>query len=186
MVKKLPKYFKSWQLKAILNAPHREDGGLEYRDWLIMQTLAKTGLRASELGNLKVRDIDFQAELITVREGKGGKDRVIPLHPQLSEWLHEWLSGSVDGYVFLSQQGNPISTRTLNNIVRKYAKRAGIPAELAHPHTFRHTFAVQCLKAGMNLRTVQKMLGHASLTTTQIYLDVTGEDIKEDFQAHLP
>ncbi|MGM0510577.1 MAG: tyrosine-type recombinase/integrase, partial [Thermoplasmatota archaeon] len=141
------------------------------------------GLRVSELTSLKIEDIDFTEGMITVREGKGKKDRVVPVDSRTLDMIEFYKAGAEEGYLILSERGEPLSTRQVERLVKKYAKKADLNKNV-YPHMLRHSFAVHCLKAGMNLRSVQKMLGHSSLTTTQIYLDLTGKDIKHDYESH--
>jgi len=128
-------------------------------------------MRNSDIVNLKKQDI--QDETIIVRQGKGKKDRVIPLESELGNLL-----GLFVDRLKPRDKLFPITDRQVRNIVYKYS-----PDELdVHPHTFRHSFAVHCLKGGMNIRTLQRILGHTSLTTTQVYLDLVGKDIVDDFE----
>lgn len=168
--KTLPKYLNYPVISGILDKVKKERKKLSYRNYIILMTLARTGMRASEVANLKKQDI--KDDTLIVRQGKGKKDRIIPLDSELSNLLGLYSDRlSPRDYVF------DISTRQIRNTVYKY-----VPRELdASPHTFRHSFAVHCLKNGMNLRSLQKILGHSSLTTTQIYLDVVSKDVKEDY-----
>ena len=179
MPKKLPKYLRLREVTKLLNAPDRTN----LRDRLILRVLYRCGLRVSELCSLRIEDIDFEEGTLMVRGGKGGKDRMVPVDDQTLDMIEHYIGDDTHGILFMSARGGPLSTRQIERLVRDYGRKAGINQDV-HPHMLRHTFAVQCLKAGMNLRTVQKMLGHSSLTTTQIYLDVTGEDIKEDYRNH--
>jgi len=142
-----------------------------YRNYVLLLTLWRTGMRNSDIVNLKKQDI--QDETIIVRQGKGKKDRVIPLESELGNLL-----GLFVDRLKPRDKLFPITDRQVRNIVYKYS-----PDELdVHPHTFRHSFAVHCLKGGMNIRTLQRILGHTSLTTTQVYLDLVGKDIVDDFE----
>lgn len=179
MPNKLPKYLREDEIRKLLNSPTRE----KIRDRLILRILYKCGLRVSELTKLRIQDIDFTECLITVRGGKGGKDRVVPIDPDTLTLIEFYKEGAEEGVLILSERGTPISTRQVERLVKDYARKSGIKKNV-YPHMLRHTFAVHCLKAGMNLRSVQKMLGHSSLTTTQIYLDITGEDVKRDYEEH--
>jgi integrase/recombinase XerC/integrase/recombinase XerD len=141
-----------------------------YRDYILMLIMARTGVRVSEV--VKLRKQDVQENTVIVRQGKGKKDRVIPLEKELSTIL-----GLFSDRLTPSQKLFPISERQVRNIVYRYA-----PDGLEiHPHTFRHSFAVHCLKNGMNIRNLQKILGHTNLTTTQVYLDLTAADVQDDF-----
>ncbi|MCD6468717.1 MAG: tyrosine-type recombinase/integrase [Thermoplasmata archaeon] len=211
MGKKLPKYIREEELKAILRAPRPERQGytieaiqrlhgqrkkhlkwngprfpLELRDKTILEMLYRTGMRNSELRNLKWEHIDFNTQTVTIINGKGGKDRVVWFDDTLTLWL-EKLKGEMEtGYVFLSSHtGDKLSGTQLRNIVKKYARRAGLRHASEYvPHMLRHSFAVHYLKSGANLRTLQKALGHASIQTTQIYLDVANTDVEEDMRRH--
>ena len=142
-----------------------------YRNYVLLLTLWRTGMRNSDIVNLKKQDI--QDKTIIVRQGKGKKDRVIPLESELGNLL-----GLFIDRLKPRDKLFPITDRQVRNIVYKYS-----PDELdVHPHTFRHSFAVHCLKSGMNIRTLQRILGHTSLTTTQVYLDLVGKDIVDDFE----
>ncbi len=164
--KKLPKYIEDSVVLEMLDDAKKD----KKRNYLILLMLWRTGLRVSELVNLKKRDI--QNDIIFVRQGKFGKDRVIPLEKELGNILGFYLDG-----LHPKDKLFKISDRQVRNIVYKYTP----DGYNVHPHTFRHSFAVHCLKSGMNLRNLQKILGHSSLTCTQVYLDITGADIIDDF-----
>jgi len=164
--KSLPKYISETEISIILDKAKKHS----YRNYILLLTLWRTGMRNSEIVALAKRDIIN--DTIIVRDAKGHKDRVIPLEKELGNLL-----GLYSDRFGLKEPLFNISDRQVRNIVYKYAED-GMDV---HPHTFRHSFAVYCLKHGMNLRSLQKILGHSSLTTTQVYLDVVGEDIKEDF-----
>ena len=164
--KKLPKWLTEEEVLTILNKAKE----IKKRDYLLMLLLWRTGLRVSEAKNLKKKDI--REDTISIWQGKGKKDRVIPLEKNL---------GIVLGFYLDNKRANDpifdITTRQMRNVVYKH-----VPDGLhASPHTFRHSFAVHCLKNGINLRTLQKILGHSNLNTTAVYLDIVGKDIKEDF-----
>jgi len=140
------------------------------RNFIILMTLARTGMRVSDLVNLKKQDITRTN--IIIRQGKGKKDRVVPLEKELS-----YLLGLFTDAMKPRDKVFTMSDRQVRNIVYKYAPE-GMDV---HPHTLRHSFAVHCLKEGMNIRSLQKILGHSNLNTTAVYLDVVGADIQEDF-----
>jgi integrase/recombinase XerD len=165
--KTLPKYIRQEEILNILDKAKKDS----YRNYILLLVLSRTGMRVSELIKLKKKDIDDG--VLYVRQGKGKKDRVIPLERELSNILGLYTDR-------LNPKDNlfSISDRQVRNIVYKYS-----PKDLdVHPHTLRHSFAVHCLKSGMNLRSLQKILGHTNLNTTQVYLDVIGDDVKDDFQ----
>jgi len=166
-VKQLPKYISKEEIMNILDKAKKD----RYRYYVLLLTLWRTGMRNSDIVNLKKQDI--KDNTIIVRQGKGKKDRVIPLESELGNLL-----GLFIDRLKPRDKLFPISQRQVRNIVYKYS-----PDELdVHPHTFRHSFAVHCLKSGMNIRTLQRILGHTSLTTTQVYLDLVGKDIVDDFE----
>ena len=166
-VKRLPKYISKEEIMNILDKAKKD----RYRNYVLLLTLWRTGMRNSDIVNLKRQYI--QDDTIIVRQGKGKKDRVIPLESELGNLL-----GLFIDRLKPRDKLFPINDRQVRNIVYKYS-----PDELdVHPHTFRHSFAVHCLKSGMNIRTLQRILGHTSLTTTQVYLDLVGKDIVDDFK----
>lgn len=162
----LPKYVDDSVISAMLENAKKD----RYRNYILLMAMVRTGMRVSEIVKLKKKDIADNT--IMVRLGKGNKDRVIPLESELSNLLGLFCDSLKPNTKLF-----PLTQRQVRNIVYKYA-----PAGLEiHPHTLRHSFAVHCLKNGMNIRNLQKILGHNNLTTTQVYLDVTGLDIKDDF-----
>lgn len=167
---KLPKYLKKSDIETILENANEN----RKRDYLLILTLFRTGVRVDELTSLKKRDIDFSEQLLTVRDGKGGKDRVIPIEDELSNLLGFYTDDMSPNDVLFD-----VSNRHVSRICKKYAPEH--LRERVSPHKFRHSFGVYCIKQGMNLRTLQKILGHSDLSTTQVYLDLAGEDVKEDF-----
>jgi len=164
--KTLPKYISKEEIQSILERAKKD----RYRNYILLLCLWRTGMRVSEIVSFRKNQI--QDNNIIVRGGKGGKDRVIPLESELGNLL-----GLFTDRMNVRDKVFPLTERQVRNIVYKYSDNLDV-----HPHTFRHSFAVHCLKNGMNLRTLQKILGHSSLTTTQVYLDIVGKDIKDDFQ----
>ena len=175
--KRLPKYITQEEIMGMLDKAKKD----RYRNYILLLALSRTGLRVSEITQLCKRDIIDNA--IIVRQGKGKKDRYIPLEKELGNLLGLYIDrmNPRDGLF-------PLSERQVRNIVYKYSpwyeeivKGRKVKRYEVHPHTLRHSFAVHCLKNHMNIRNLQKILGHSSLTTTQVYLDVTGEDVAENF-----
>ena len=176
--KTLPKYITKEEVLSILDKAKKD----RYRDYILLLCLWRTGMRNSEIASLQKRDI--VEDTIIVRNAKGRKDRVIPLESELGNLL-----GLYSDNLQPNDKLFPLSERQVRNIVYKYSpfhietiNGKDVTVHDVHPHTLRHSFAVYCLKGGMNLRTLQKILGHGHLNTTQIYLDVVGEDIKNDFK----
>ncbi|EMR74902.1 site-specific recombinase XerD [Thermoplasmatales archaeon SCGC AB-540-F20] len=165
---KLIKYLIKTKVEEILERAKSDNK----RNFLILNLLWKTGIRNSELCKLKKRDIKFDEKRIIIHEGKGRRDRWIPLEENLGNLLSFYCSDmSLDDVLF------PITTAQVRNIVHKYQGE-----EYCKPHMFRHSFAVHCLKQGMNIRVLQKILGHKDLATTAEYLDLVGRDVMEEFE----
>ncbi len=145
--------------------------GILERDLLILDTMAMTGLRRGEIVNLRVGDLYFNdgRSLLMVKNGKGAKERCIPLNPTIAARLQKYIiDRELSGKVF------PITARNLSIKVHTWARKAGIPQ--IHTHSFRHKFATDLLQKGANLRTLQELLGHTSLSVTERYLAVTDHD----------
>ncbi|MBT4942128.1 MAG: tyrosine-type recombinase/integrase [Candidatus Magasanikbacteria bacterium] len=161
------------------------------RDKSLLELLFSTGLRVSELVSLKKEDINLKREEFTIR-GKGGKTRIVFLSTIAKYWLKQYIGARKDmnPYIFVSHDkrtnkekergadDTPITPRTAQRIVQKYAKLAGITKPVT-PHTMRHSYATDLLQNGADIRSVQSMLGHASITTTQIYTHITDKELRK-------
>jgi integrase/recombinase XerD len=156
------------------------------RDRAIMETLYSTGLRRMEAVQLRVPDIDFAGGAVFVRQGKGRKDRVIPIGERALAWLAKYLAearpklgkpGDEAGPLFVTEQGAPLTVSYLSAMVTRHVTRAGF-AKAGSCHLFRHTCATLMLEHGADIRYVQEQLGHASLQTTQIYTHVSIQHLK--------
>jgi integrase/recombinase XerD len=190
--RKLPAVLTFTEVDKMLNAPNCDEiAGL--RDKAILETCYSSGLRVSELINLKINDLFFDDEVIRVL-GKGSKERIVPIGSSAIKWLKEYLIRSrphlekkmkSQNFVFLNKRGTKLSRMSIWNIFTYYAKEAGITKEI-HPHTFRHSFATHLLEGGADLRAVQEMLGHADISTTQIYTHVDRNYIKQVHRDHHP
>ncbi len=184
--RELPCFLEESQVSKLMELPNRQML-LQLRDAAILEFLYSTGIRASELTGLDVDDLDFYSDTARVR-GKGRRERMIPFgrpaKKAVSQYLQRRKSNSKQKAVFLNRLGGRLSTRSLRRIVKKYL------SAVAHirrnsPHTLRHTFATHLLDEGADLRAVQELLGHKSLTTTQIYTHVTSKRLKEIYdRAH--
>jgi len=141
---------------------------------LVLLTIYATGLRISEALRLRPQDIDSRRMFIHVHSGKGSKDRLVPLSPLLLETLREyWRSHRPQGWLFPSRQAErPMSASVVGLACRRAARAAGVSKRVT-PHTFRHSFATRLLEAGVDVRTIQKILGHSSLRTTMLYTHVS-------------
>ena len=141
------------------------------RDLTLLETARKTGMRRSELGNLKVENVNLDKNRIYVRGGKGDKDRVIPIHPDLLEGLSELVRGKAN-----KESVFGLKPHSLGNKFRDWANSAGVDL---HTHSFRHYFATSLVEKGANIKAIQELLGHSSLATTQVYLSVTADHLEE-------
>jgi integrase/recombinase XerC len=180
----LPGFLSQYQVMQALGSPG--DSESELRAAAILETLYGSGLRAAELVGLNRDDIDFGAETIRVR-GKGGKERIVPLGQAERDALQRYLAArkeKVDGPVFLNRHGGRLTTRSVQNIVHRALSR--LPdAAVTNPHALRHAFATHLLERGADLRAVQELLGHASLTSTQVYTHATVERLRKVYdKAH--
>jgi len=171
--RKLPHFLSLDQVFLLLNSPDtRKILGL--RDRAILEVFYATGIRVNELSSLSLRDVDVEERLIRVK-GKGKKERIVFLGPEsvkvLVEYLDrrgELLKGKDCQALFLNRFGLPLSDRAIRNLIYKYAGRCGLERRIS-PHALRHTFATHLLNAGADLRMIQELLGHVSLSTTQRY-----------------
>ena len=193
--KHLPKQINENEITMLFDACDL-DNKLGYRNFCILGCLYGCGLRVSELCNMQIKDIDFPERIIRVHYGKGGKDRDVVMYEGLGEMLKHYISifrpeilyNSKDldnRHVFLNKNGTTLSRVGVRKILEKLVKDAGETFHIS-PHMLRHSFATALLNNGMDLRTVQELLGHESLSTTQIYTHVTIEKLKEDYSKGHP
>lgn len=150
------------------------------RNRLLLQFIYSSGVRVSEAVNMKVEDINLKERMGKVRSGKGAKDRIIILSKNWCKLAKKYLNRKKirSPYLFSKKNGKHITADTVQRIVRKAAKHAGITKEVT-PHSLRHCFATHLLEAGENIRKIQELLGHANLNTTQIYTHVSTEQLKK-------
>ena len=183
--KGLPLVLSVTEVDSILSKPDTSVV-LGLRDKALLELLYACGVRVSELLGLKVSDLFFNEEIIRVF-GKGSKERLVPVGRSAVKWVKEYLIKSrtmlekkhkSENFLFLNKRGTKLSRMGIWKIVDKYVKEAGIKKEV-HPHTFRHSFATHLLEGGADLRAVQEMLGHADISTTQIYTHIDREYIKQ-------
>ena len=168
--RKLPEILNKGEVKELIeNADNQKSR-------LIISMLYSTGLRVSELVNLKSEDINFNENTGWVRSGKGGKDRLFAISQQLGEDLQAYLKGRDNAYLF--SRNKALTTRNIQKIVKNTKERAGINKKVT-PHTLRHSFATHLLEQGTDIRVIQVMLGHSSLNTTQMYTHISTDQIKK-------
>lgn len=177
---KMPLAKKSFQLPSVLNKREVQsmfDATANLKHRLVLLFLYYSGIRLNELIHLRWQDIDFERKSIHIKTGKGGKQRVVFLHDKLTEAL-KFYGIKKEKEVFESNRKKRYSDESIQLIVKNTAKKAGI-SKKATPHILRHSFATHLLEAGADIRHIQKLLGHASLQTTQIYTHVANKDIKK-------
>ncbi|MBC8215263.1 MAG: site-specific tyrosine recombinase XerD [Candidatus Marinimicrobia bacterium] len=182
---KLPNILTAQEVDKILTAVDIRTS-LGKRDHAVLEMLYSSGLRVSELCDLKLQDLLLDSEMIRVI-GKGGKERLVPLGPQAKDSLDTYLKyvrpglsrkGKAAGKVFISRNGNPLTRAMVNILLKKWTLAAEVNKKVS-PHTLRHSFATHLLEGGADLRSVQEMLGHADISTTQIYTHLDREHLKE-------
>jgi len=193
--KRLPQFLDLEQVTKLMEAP-RGEGVLELRDRAILETLYSTGMRVSELIGLNASQIDFIGGALKVM-GKGRKERIVPVGEKALEALNRYLDKRTELFrrrkkdilpdrkaLFLNNWGGRLTARSVIRMVKKYIGKISTEMNIS-PHTLRHTFATHLLNAGADLRAVQELLGHVSLSTTQIYTHVTVPRLKKVYdRAH--
>jgi integrase/recombinase XerD len=191
-VRPLPRYLTARQVDALLEAPDTSTP-LGLRDRAVLETLYATGLRVSELAALKPADVDLRVGVLLCM-GKGSKERIVPLGSEAQRWVSAYLEqvrprllrkGRRAAELFLSQRGARLSRMGLWGLVRRHALAVGLQATLT-PHVLRHSFATHLLERGADLRALQAMLGHADISTTQIYTHVSRERLKQVYERFHP
>lgn len=186
-------FLEGTDLERILDAPLKIDLPeiIRKRDKAILELFFSTGLRVSELCKLKIENVNLKKDEFTVR-GKGAKLRVVFLSDEARRWLEEYLKARQDTnpYLFISHDKAAagrdeqfgLTSRSVQRLVEKYAKAAGITKEVT-PHTLRHSYATDLLMNGADIRSVQAMLGHSSITTTQVYTHITDQQLRDVHKA---
>jgi len=185
--KHLPQFLTEEEVTKLIDSAFEQDKKSEsgLRDIAILETFYSTGIRISELTGLDAGDLDFIGGIIKVM-GKGKKERIVPIGDRAINAIRAYLEmkKKESNALFLNKSGKRISTRGVRNIVGKYLKKAQLKNGVS-PHTLRHSFATHLLNRGADLRSVQELLGHANLSTTQIYTHLTTERLKSVYdKAH--
>jgi integrase/recombinase XerC len=189
-VRKLPKFLTIQQVESLLEAPLKgegKDGLSAWRDKAILETLYSAGMRIHELVQLNDEDVDVLGEVVRVR-GKGKKERLAALGGPAIDALQKYLqlrARNTRGPLFVNKFGNRLIARSIQRMLKKYLVTAGLDPSLT-PHKLRHSFATHMLDAGADLRSVQELLGHANLSTTQIYTHITPERLKKVYEKAHP
>jgi integrase/recombinase XerD len=188
--RKLPQVLTRDEVNRLLSQPQGSEPAA-LRDRALLETMYACGLRASETIGLEISDLDLE-ELVLRARGKGSKERVVPMGRKAVDALAVYLErgrprlvgGRVEPHVFVNFRGGALTRQGLYKIVRRHALRAGL-ADRMSPHTLRHTFATHLLSGGCDLRSVQEMLGHADVSTTQLYTHLSSQRLKDVyFKAH--
>lgn len=189
--KKLPQFFYESEIKQVFESL-KGSKPLTVRNLALFELFYATGMRVSEVSNLTLSQIDLKLQVILVH-GKGNKDRYVAFDDQTKKTLIKYLNEArpkllkdeSEKHVFLSNLGKPISERGIQYVMQKTFNQAGISGKV-HPHELRHTFATAMINNGADLRSVQELLGHSSLSATQIYTHVTMAHLKSDYEKYFP
>ncbi|MCY4367132.1 MAG: site-specific tyrosine recombinase XerD [Chloroflexi bacterium] len=189
----LPKYLTEDEVDLLLREADKAGTAEAQRDANILELLYATGLRVSELVSLNVQDVDFEESYIRCW-GKGSKERIVYAHDKALNGLQDYLSTSrmsllgqnkEEAALFVNHRGERLTRQWVWNILKTYSKRAGIDQKIT-PHTLRHSFATHLLQKGASLRHVQELLGHSSISTTQVYTHLTSEHLRDEYEKSHP
>ncbi len=192
VTKRLPRPISPEEIEALLDAPAAERSARGIRDKALLELLYATGMRVTEVVSLEVDDVNLASS--TVRcIGKGAKERIIPLYSKAVRALEEYLEkgrlslikDSEEKALFVNHRGERLTRQGLWLIIKRYVKQVGI-SDLVTPHTLRHSFATHMLNGGADLRNVQKLLGHANISTTQVYTQVSSKHLREVYDDSHP
>ena len=183
--KKLPNFLSYEELRKIIDSI-KCNNILEYRNKLIIEILYATGIRVSELINIKIKDIDFNNKSIKVL-GKGKKERIVYFGDYALKAINDYLNirNSDNEYLILNKNNKQITVRGIEKIIDKVVKESSVKNNVS-PHTFRHTFATHLLNNGADIKSVQELLGHNSLNTTEIYTHITSDYLKDVYRKNMP
>ncbi|MEW6558001.1 MAG: tyrosine-type recombinase/integrase [Elusimicrobiota bacterium] len=181
------------EIEKFLSIP-RTDTVIGYRDRTIFELFYSTGMRNTELRKLKINNLDLEKKICIIKDGKGGKERMLPLTKVATEYLKEYIriirprllkNGNSNDTVFLTLSGTPFWMQGMCDLFRKYARVSGISKPIS-AHTIRHSIATHLLENGMDIRYIQEFLGHGSLQTTQLYSKVTLKGLRKFYNKHHP
>lgn len=188
--KRLPKALSIAETIRLVSAP-REKGHISLRDSALLELLYATGMRASEATGLNISDINFEVSFVKCF-GKGSKERIVPINKATLNALKEYLEKGRPKFpkkdkdaLFVDKNGGRLTRQGLWLVIKKYVKQTGVKGKTS-PHTLRHSFATHLLEKGADLRSVQEMLGHADISTTQIYTSVSRERLKRMYKKAHP
>ena len=189
LTKHLPEYLTEEEVGKLLDVEVRSP--YDYRNKTILELLYSSGIRISELVNIKTPNYDSEECLIRIM-GKGSKERIVPLGDYAVNIMNDYMNNyrplinkKHTDYVFINNRGDKISRQFIFKVIKKEALKKGIKKDIS-PHTLRHTFATHLLKNGADLRIIQELLGHENISTTQIYTHVTNNKLKSDYETYFP
>ena len=188
--KSIPRVLSEEDIDKLLDINPKN--AFEYRNKAMLELMYSSGLRVSELLNLNVNDIDFDLNIVRIF-GKGSKERIMPINEIATSYLYDYiniyrntlLKNKVNDILFLNSRGEKLSRQGFFKILKEIAREKGIKKELS-PHTLRHSFATHLLNHGADLRSIQTMLGHENIETTQIYTHVSNNMVKEEYESAHP
>ncbi len=194
--KKLPEFMYLEEINNLFELNFQRKDFLMHRDQAIIELLFSSGLRVSELVNLTLQDLNLKERMMRI-VGKGNKERIVPFSLKTQKTLSIYLentrkelianSGNNIGtnYVFLNNRGEKLTTRGVEYILQEIENKTGVTLSL-HPHKFRHSFATHLLNQGLDLRTIQELMGHASLSSTQVYTHVSNQKMHDEYEKAFP
>ncbi len=188
---RLPKFFYEKEMDLLFQSCEGDEP-LQVRNKAILELLYATGIRVSECANIQLKDLDFYLSTVLVK-GKGNKERYVPFGSFAQDALEKYIQHSrpillhnqTHTSLFVNHRGGPLTTRGIRHILQKLVKDASLNYKI-HPHMLRHTFATHLLNNGADMRTVQELLGHADLSSTQVYTHVTKDHLRKTYLAHHP
>ncbi|WP_251547088.1 tyrosine recombinase XerC [Limosilactobacillus caecicola] len=193
-VRNLPRYFYEPEMNALFKAADGEGKPLDFRNRALLELLYATGMRVSECADLTLTQIDWDTQMILVR-GKGDKERYVPFGQYAKDALQKYLNKCREPImakyhtqherVFINHYGKPITSEGIEYVLNQVVKKSSLNMHI-HPHMLRHTFATAMLNNGADIRSVQELLGHSSLSTTQIYTHVTRENLQKTYMKLFP
>lgn len=191
--KALPKPIPINQVRLLLEQPARLTTSEAKRDRAMLELLYASGMRISELVALNMGDVNLEGDYFVRCFGKGRKERIIPLYQQVAETINEYikqerpklLRGKKDNALFLNARGERLTRQGFWQKLKEYARSAGLDSKIS-PHTLRHSFATHMLNGGADLRSVQELLGHANISTTQVYTHLTTEQVRRSYDKSHP
>lgn len=190
--KKLPEFFYEEEMKQLFDACESSTP-LGQRNKALLELLYATGIRVSECSQIRLRDLDMHLSTVLVR-GKGSKERYVPFGSFAQDAIDTYINhgrkellanGNMQENLFLNARGGPLTARGIRTILDRIIEKSSLTGKI-HPHMLRHTFATHLMANGADMRTVQELLGHAFLSSTQVYTHVTNEYLKKTYMAHHP